>query len=295
MDIVHTLQANGVIYLIWVAVLSLLVGSFLNVVIYRLPRMMEEETREFCQAFLSDETEAGEDNEKRFNLMWPLSRCNQCNNTLKPWHNIPVFSYLFLRGKCAYCKTYISIRYPGIEILCCILSTYIAWHFGFSWQALAAMIFTWFLLCMTFIDFDTQLLPDSLTLGLVWIGLFVSLFSLFVFPHTAIIGAIVGYIVFWLFASIFKTITGKDGLGQGDFKLLAALGCWLGWQMLPVVVIISAVLGVIFAIIKMTISGESPRNNPIPYGPFLAVAGWICLIWGPQILMWYLAFLNGTN
>ena len=173
------------------------------------------------------------------------------------------------------------------------MSTYVAYHFAFNWQALAAMLFTWLLISLTFIDLDHQLLPDNLTFSLLWAGLFISLFSIFVFTHTAIIGAIAGYGIFWLFANVFKWATGKDGLGQGDFKLLAALGAWLGWQMLPVTVLLSALLGCVYALLWTLVKRESLRGKPIPFGPFLAIAGWISLLWGPQILFWYLGFING--
>lgn len=289
LDTLNMIHANLAIYLIWVAIFSLLIGSFLNVVIYRLPLMLHLETKTFCREYLKQPTP--EKQAKQFNLIWPLSRCRHCDNTLKPWHNIPVFSFLFLKGKCAYCKKAINTRYPLVEILCCLLTTYVAWHFGFSWQALGAAVFTWFLICLVFIDIDHQLLPDQLTLALLWIGLFASLFSVFIFPKTAIIAALVGYLIFWCFAYLFKTITGKEGLGGGDFKLLAALGAWLGWQMLPMIIFISALLGCVFALCWMVLKRKNLRGVPIPFGPFLAISGWVCLIWGPRILYWYLGVL----
>ena len=285
MNTINLLHNNILFYLTWVAIFSLLIGSFLNVVIYRLPTMLHRETRAFCQEYLA----LPQEKQKPFNLSWPLSRCNNCEKTLKPWHNIPVLSFLFLKGKCAYCKQGINPRYLLIEILCCVLTTWVAWHFGVSWQALAAAVFTWILICLVFIDIDHQLLPDNLTLPLLWIGLFASLFSIFVFAKTAIIGALAGYLIFWCFAMAFKAITGKEGLGGGDFKLLAALGAWLGWQMLPVIVFMSALAGCVFAIVWMAFKRESIRGKPIPFGPFLAIAGWICLMWGPEILYWYIA------
>lgn len=291
MDIINTIQANLALYLLWVAVFSLLIGSFLNVVIYRIPIMLDREMRYYCQAYLENGLEADEKTDT-FNITWPLSRCNACHKTLKPWHNIPILSYVYLKGKCAYCKANISPRYPLVELLCCVLSTYVAWHFGFSWQALAALLFTWFLIALTFIDIDHKLLPDNLTLALLWMGLLVSLFSLFIFPKTAIIGALTGYLVFWVFAYLFKLATGKEGLGFGDFKLLAALGAWLGWQMLPLIVLMAALLGCIFAFTWMLITRESIRGKPIPFGPFLAISGWVCLIWGPNLLFWYLQTLT---
>lgn len=290
MDTITMIHASVILYLTWVAVFSLLIGSFLNVVIYRLPIMLHRDTKAFCQEYLQPDSE--EKTQKRFNLSWPLSRCNDCEKTLKPWHNIPVLSFLFLKGKCAYCKNTISPRYVLIEVLCCVLTTLVAWHFGFSWQALAAMVFTWFLICLVFIDIDHKLLPDNLTLPLLWVGLFISIFSLFIFTQTAIVGAIVGYLVFWIFAALFKLIAGKEGLGGGDFKLLAALGAWLGWQMLPVIVFMSALLGCVFAIFWMAFKRSSMRGKPIPFGPFLAISGWVCLIWGPQILYFYLQTIS---
>lgn len=290
MGTLDLIQSNWMIYLIWVAILSLFIGSFLNVVIYRLPIMLDKETRAACREYLalSEESDA-----KRFNLTWPLSRCNHCHKTIRPWHNIPVISFLFLKGKCAYCKTKIRWRYPLVELLCCILTTYCAFRFGFSWQALSAMVFTWFLICMCFIDIDTQLLPDNLTLPLLWIGLFISLFPIFILPATSIIGAIAGYLVFWVFAYLFRIIAKKEGLGYGDFKLLAALGAWLGWQLLPLIVLFSAFIGIVCAVIWMLVKRQDLRGIPIPFGPFLAIAGWIGMVWGPQIIAWYFRMTLG--
>lgn len=284
MDIVHFFAANHDIFLIITAILSLFIGSFLNVVIYRLPRMMEQSWSEECRIYLGLKPHTETD---KLTLCLPFSHCPRCKKIIRPWHNIPVLSYLFLRGKCAYCKTPISIRYPLVEILTCIASVYVAWRFGFSWQTLAALLFTWISICLLFIDLDHHLLPDQLTFLLLWLGLFFSLFNLFVDSHTAIIGGIAGYSIFALTQLIFGWATGKIGMGQGDFKFLAALGTMLGWQMLPLIILLASVSGIIFAGTHMLIKRQF-KSVPLPFGPYLAVAGWIALLWGTDIMQYYL-------
>lgn len=206
---------------------------------------------------------------------------------LKPWHNIPILSYLVLHGKCAFCKAKISLRYPLVELICCLASVYAAWRFGFSLQTMGALIFTWTLIPLTFIDIDYHLLPDQLTLFLLWIGLLLSLFPVFVTPEDAIIGAVVGYTFFALTQITFKFFTGKTGMGQGDFKLLAALGAFLGWQQLPIIILLASLIGIIFGLTQMTMKRQF-KSIPIPFGPYLAVAGWVSLIWGNNILSIYM-------
>jgi leader peptidase (prepilin peptidase)/N-methyltransferase len=285
MDIINFIESNPDFFLVLVAALSLIIGSFLNVVIYRLPHMIEDEWNQECRAYLGLNPQ-NTDTEK-LNLHLPMSHCPQCKKKLKPWHNIPVISYLVLSGKCAYCKTNISLRYPIVELLCCIASVYVAWRFGFTWQTAGALVFTWILIALTFIDLDYHLLTDHLTFSLLWVGLFLSIFSIFSNSHDAILGAIAGYLVFFTIQWLFKLVTGKVGMGQGDFKFLAALGAFLGWQQLPVIILLSSVIGVIFGLTHMAIKKQY-KSVPLPFGPYLSVAGWISLIWGNEILRLYL-------
>lgn len=283
MDIVHFFAEKPDIFLIVVAVLSLIIGSFLNVVIYRLPRMMEQNWSEECRIYLGLKPHTYTE---KLSLYLPFSHCPECKKIIRPWHNIPILSYLWLRSKCAYCHAHISIRYPLVEALTCIVSVYVAWKFGFTWQTLAALSFTWICICLTFIDLDYHLLPDQLTLLLVWLGLFISLFGLFCHSHAAIIGAIAGYLIFAATQWIFGWITGKTGMGQGDYKFLAALGAFLGWQMLPLIILLASISGVIFSLTHMAIKRHF-KSVPLPFGPYLAVAGWVALLWGSEIMQYY--------
>jgi len=285
MDIINFLAEHNHIFLLIVAGLSLLIGSFLNVVIYRLPQMMRSQWNQECREYLGLKNLPADD--EKLNLYLPYSHCTQCKTPLKPWHNIPVISYLVLGGKCAFCRASISLRYPLVELICCIASVYVAWRFGFSWQTAGGLIFTWIAITLTFIDLDHHLLPDQLTLLLIWVGLFLSIFSIFVNSHTAIIGAIAGYLIFAVTQGLFHLATGKVGMGQGDFKFLAALGALLGWQQLPVVILLSSIIGLIFGLTQMAIKHQL-KSNPLPFGPYLAIAGWICLIWGNDIVNLYL-------
>lgn len=272
----------------WIAVftvLGLLVGSFLNVVIYRTPVILERDWKDQAREILGIETDAVQAD--TFNLVVPRSRCRQCNALIRAWQNIPVLSYIMLRGRCAKCAAPISVRYPLIELLTGILTGFLAWKFGASWELVGAVIFTWALLALTFIDFDHQLLPDDITLGLLWLGLVFSLGTVFVSPRDAIIGAISGYLSLWLIFHIFRLVTGKEGMGYGDFKLFAALGAWLGWQMLPLVILLSSATGAILGSALIALRGRD-RAQPIPFGPFLAIAGLIAFLWGDAILGWYL-------
>lgn len=288
----HTIQfilENPNLFLMLVAALGLIVGSFLNVVIHRLPRMIEHDWSQECRQYLGlKATPADADT---LNLCLPFSHCPHCRKTLKPWHNIPVISYLVLRGKCAYCKARISGRYLFVEVLTCLASVYVAWRFGVSWETAGALLFTWILIALTFIDLDFQLLPDELTFLLLGIGLFLSLFSIFCTSEAAIIGALAGYLIFAVTQWLFKLVTGKIGMGQGDFKLLAALGAFLGWQQLPVIILLASFSGILFGLTFMIIKRQF-KSVPLPFGPYLAVAGWISLIWGPEILHLYLHTLQ---
>jgi leader peptidase (prepilin peptidase)/N-methyltransferase len=283
MEIFDFFVANPDIYLAVMVVLSLLVGSFLNVVIYRLPIMMERNWSEECRIYLG--LKPHEDTNS-VNLCLPSSHCPQCKQVIKPWHNIPLVSYFLLRGKCSACHAHISIRYPLVEAATCFMSVYVAWKFGVSWQALAALFFTWICITLTFIDIDHHILPDQLTLLLLWIGLLSSIFSLFCNSTDAIIGAIAGYLIFAATQMTFERVTGKAGMGQGDVKFLAALGGFLGWQMLPLIIILASFTGLIFALTHM-ISKQHFKSIPLPFGPYLALAGWIALVWGNELMQHY--------
>ena len=275
MTIIQILQVNLTGLTIVVGLFSLCVGSFLNVVIYRLPIMLERAWR------------GEEEPSQRFDLMLPRSHCPTCNKLIPAWHNIPLLSYLILRGKCAYCKQSISIRYFLIELLTLLLSVIICVHFGPSWQLLAGLVFTWFIIALTFIDLDHQILPDNLTLTLLWIGLLCNLFTVFIPLASAVLGAIVGYVSLWSFTYLYKLVTGKMGMGHGDFKLFAAFGAWFGWQALPLIIILAALLGSITGIIWSLIN-KKHRNTPIAFGPFLALSGWLALLFHSQLITWTL-------
>ena len=267
-------------------VLGLLIGSFLNVVIYRLPKMMQRDWREQAREILELPAEPrGE----AFNLVLPNSKCPYCNHEIRPWENIPVISYLFLRGKCSNCKTPISKRYPLVELSCGLLSAYVAWHFGFGWQAGGMLLLTWGLLAMSLIDADHQLLPDVLVLPLLWLGLIANYFGLYTSLEDALWGAIAGYLSLWSVYWLFKLVTGKEGMGFGDFKLLAMLGAWGGWQVLPLTILLSSLVGAVLGLIMLRLR-NAETSTPIPFGPYLAVAGWIALLWGDQITGSYLQF-----
>jgi len=268
-----------------VLVVGLLVGSFLNVVIYRLPVMMNTGWKKECKEYL--EIEDTESNDEPFNLMVPLSRCPGCNSAIKPYQNIPVLSYLFLKGKCSECKIHISLRYPLIEAFTGIASAIVAWHFGYTVEMLFALLLTWCLISLSFIDIDHQLLPDSITLPMLWLGLFLSLFSVYSDSHSSIIGAIAGYLSLWSVYQLFRLATGKEGMGYGDFKLLSLFGAWLGWQYLPLIILLSSLVGAIIGISMILITKKDHRI-PIPFGPYLAMAGWLALLWGDQINALYL-------
>src|SRR3990167_6605069 len=280
MDILHFLALNPNLCLIITAIFALFIGSFLNVIIYRLPRMMEQNWSEECRVYLGLKPHT---DVEKLNLCLPFSHCPQCKTPIRPWHNIPILSYFLLRGKCAYCKGHISLRYPLVEALTCIMSVYVIWKFGISWQALSAMFFTWAVICLTFVDLDYHLLPDQLTLSLLWVGLLSSLYTLFINSHDAILGAIAGYLIFAITQWVFERITGKTGMGQGDFKFLAAMGAYLGWQMLPLIILLASVSGIIFTFTHMVIKRQY-KSVPLPFGPYLAVAGWIALLWCNEIM-----------
>ncbi len=281
-------------------VLGLLIGSFLNVVILRLPKIMEQEWRQQCaELAAAPEPACGaqttalaatqpRDGERPLSLSHPASTCPHCGHGIRAWENVPVLSYLLLRGRCAACRQAISPRYPLVELATGLLSLGVTLHFGVTWTALAALLCTWALIALAMIDLDTQLLPDAITLPLLWGGLIVNTQHLFVPLVDAVWGAVAGYLALWLVHHLFRLLTGKEGMGYGDFKLLAALGAWLGWQMLPVVILLSSLVGALVGIGLIVLRGHQ-RSNPIPFGPWLACAGWIAMLWGEALVRNYLA------
>ncbi|WP_137166162.1 prepilin peptidase [Salinimonas lutimaris] len=281
-------QQNMAFYLGLVAAVSLMVGSFLNVVIYRLPVMMERSFKAECEAYTHPEQEPAP--QPAFNLVKPDSTCPHCGHNIRAWENIPIISYLFLKGRCASCKASISVRYPLVEAATALLCTWVAWHFGPTMQGLAAVLVCYLLVAMIMIDFDHMLLPDQLTLPMLWFGLLLSLNNVFVDAHTAIIGAAAGYLSLWSVYWLFKLITGKEGMGYGDFKLLAALGAFTGWQGLPVIIILSSLVGAVIGIALMLKQGKD-GTLAIPFGPYLAIAGLLTLLYKQPIIDAYLQWV----
>lgn len=294
MTLIDLIEHNALVRLSLAALLGMLVGSFLNVVIYRIPVMLQREWRQQCCEFLElDEKKFSKDDPtaklKVFNLVKPDSHCPQCNAPVRAWQNIPVISYLLLGGKCAHCKKGISIRYPIIEAVTGLLSVLVVWQFGATWLTLAVLVLTWALIALTMIDFDHQLLPDNITLPLLWLGLLVNtlLPGSDVTATDAVLGAVFGYLSLWSLYWAFKLLTGKEGMGYGDFKLLGALGAWMGWQSLLMIVILSSLVGAAVGISLLVFRGRD-RNIPIPFGPYLAGAGFIALLWGDTLTALYL-------
>ena len=287
----YILQTNPLLTIAGCLILGLLVGSFLNVVIYRLPAMMEREWKSECRMLLAIEepTSGGSQKPDTFDLAKPGSHCPSCMAPIKFWQNIPVFSYLLLKGKCSTCQISISARYPVIEAATGVLSAVIAWQLGATPQTIAALFFTWCLISLTMIDADHKLLPDQITLPLLWAGLLINSFGLFVPLYDAVWGAIAGYLSLWSVYWAFKLLTGKEGMGYGDFKLLAAMGAWMGWQSLLVIILLSSLVGAVVGTIIL-IANKKGKDTTLPFGPYLAAAGWISFLWGDQIIDAYLTF-----
>lgn len=283
MTLIDSLQSSPAFFIAFSTIIGLIVGSFLNVVIHRLPRMMERAWQEQCAELRGEHIQ----DSPAFNLVTPRSFCPQCGHRITVFENIPLLSYLFLRGYCSQCHTPISLRYPIVEAITAILSGVTAWHFGFAPSAMAALIFIWAMIMLTFIDLDKQLLPDAITLPLLWTGLLFNLGDGFVDIRSAVIGSVAGYLILWTIYWGFKLTTGKEGMGYGDFKLLAAIGAWLGWQMLPLIILFSSFVGGIIGIF-LIIFKKYQRNNTIPFGPYLAAGGIIALFWGHKINHAYL-------
>lgn len=284
MSLTALLGADPLLFAIVCGVLGLLVGSFLNVVIHRLPKIMERDWVAQCAALSGDAAPPA----SPYNLMVPRSACPGCGHRIGALENIPVLSYAWLRGKCAGCGAPIGVRYPLVEALTGLLSAFAAWHFGYGWAAAGALLLIWALIALTFVDFDTQLLPDDITLPLLWLGLLFNLGAVYVPLHEAVTGAVMGYMVLWSIYWLFKLLTGKEGMGYGDFKLLAAIGAWLGWKMLPLVILLSSFIGAVVGIALIVLARHG-RSVPIPFGPYLAGGGLVALFWGPPIVRAYLA------
>lgn len=278
-----TVLSNSPVFAVCAALLGLCIGSFLNVVIHRLPKMMERQWKAECAELAGQQPPPAES----YNLMVPRSACPSCGHRISAVQNIPVLSWLALRGKCAACGTRISARYPAVELLTGALSGYVAWHFGFGIAAAGALLFTWAMIALTFIDLDTFYLPDSITLPLLWLGLLFNINTTYVPLNTAVIGAAAGYLSLWSVYWLFKWATGKEGMGYGDFKLLAAIGAWLGWTMLPLTILLSSLVGAVIGIGLIVFAGRG-RSVPIPFGPYLAIAGMIALLHGPALTRAYL-------
>ena len=287
MEMLQTLESTPALFYATVVVLGLVIGSFLNVVIHRLPVILKNTWSRQCQELLGPEHVDDHAASRPYNLLMPASHCPACGHRIRAIENIPVASYLFLRGRCAACRTRIPARYPLIEIATASLSFITAVHFGVTQQTAAALAFTWMIIPLCMIDYDEQLLPDCITLPLLWAGLAASLAGIFIDSRESIIGAISGYLCLWAIYHLFKLATGKEGMGYGDFKLLAAIGAWVGWQALPVVILFSSVVGAATGILLIAFKSRN-RGQPIPFGPFLASAGWITLLWGQDILDLYL-------
>lgn len=271
------------------AAFGLTVGSFLNVVIHRLPIILEQDWKAQCRSLLDDPalpSEPAGTQLERYNLVTPGSHCPGCGHKIRAIENIPVISFLLQKGKCKHCGQKISRRYPAVELISVVLALVVIWKFGFGIQAGAALLLTWALISLSFIDYDHQLLPDNITLPFLWFGLLLNSFSVFTSLQDAVIGAIAGYLFLWIIFQLFKLLTGRDGMGYGDFKLLALFGAWFGWQMLPLTILLASLVGAVVGIGNILFRGAG-RNQPIPFGPFLCAAGWIAMLWGNEITRSY--------
>ncbi len=285
MLVAEYLAANPPVLLTFAGLLGLVVGSFLNVVIFRLPKMMERDWRDQCAEILDHGTPT--DKRPAYNLVVPRSRCPSCGHQVAALENVPVLSFVMLKGRCAECGWRIPWRYPGVELLSAVLSVLVVWRFGLGAESAGALLLTWALLALSFIDFDTQFLPDSITLPFLWLGLAFNLNGTFASIEASVLGAIAGYLVLWSVYHLFRLVTGKEGMGYGDFKLLAMLGAWLGWSALPLIILLSSLVGAVIGVTMIALRGHD-KNIPIPFGPYLAIAGWIALMWGNAIVDAYL-------
>jgi len=295
--LIELLKQNLTFFISTIFVLGLLVGSFLNVVIYRLPVIFKREWRKDCCNYLEEnynakiQLDSSNEPAEPFNLVKPDSTCPSCGHQIRSWENIPIISYIFLKAKCSNCKTPISFRYPFIELLSASLAALCAWQFGFTVEGFSAILLSWALISLAMIDYDTQYLPDQIVLPFLWLGLILNLNNTFTDIESAIIGAAAGYLSLWSVYQLFKLITKKEGMGFGDFKLLALLGAWMGWQYLPLIIILSSLVGSIIGI-SLILFKKHQREIPIPFGPYLAIAGWIALLWGDEINQSYLNWVS---
>lgn len=284
MEIITFFDDHSTAFMASIFLLGLTIGSFLNVVIYRLPLMMERHWQRQCAELLGELRPA---QEQSLDLCVPRSHCPTCGHPIRARENIPVLSYLLLKGRCNHCGALISPRYPLVEMLAGVLSVAIAWRFGVGWETMMALALSYALIALTFIDFNHQLLPDSIVLPFLWLGLALSLFDIFVDVRASLIGAIAGYLSLWIVYHLFRILTRKEGMGRGDFKLLALLGAWLGWTMLPAIILLSSLVGAVLGTLWLSLSNQH-RETPIPFGPYLAAAGWLVLMWGQDINQFYL-------
>jgi len=296
MSIIDLFASSPAWFITSLVIFTLLIGSFLNVVIHRLPIMLDREWRKQSQDLLATPSLTTDNNPlpEKYNIVVPRSACPNCGKPITAVQNIPVVSWLVLKGKCANCKAAISARYPIIEVCTALLSVIVAWEFGFTSHTVAVLVLTWCLIALSIIDFDHQILPDQITLPLMWAGLILSVIDqriLGISTQDAIIGAATGYLSLWLVYHAYKLVTGKEGMGYGDFKLLAALGAWMGWKMLPVIILFSSFTGAVIGIALILFRGRD-HNIPIPFGPYLAAAGWIAMLWGNSIINGYLGLLH---
>lgn len=290
MSFIELLQVSRAFFISFCSVIGLIAGSFLNVVIHRLPRMLECEWREQCAQLHGEIPASPLPEGPVYNLITPRSSCPHCGYGISALENIPLISYMALRGRCSHCHAFISMRYPIVEGLTGFLSGFIAWHFGYGAAAFTALIFAWAMVALTCIDLDTQLLPDDITIPLIWGGLLVNLYGVFTDIHSAVLGAVAGYMALWCVYWGYRLVTHREGMGYGDFKLLAAIGSWLGWQMLPLVILFSSIVGAVVGIGQMLI-GKRGRHVPIPFGPYLAGGGLLAMFWGSEINRAYLELL----
>ena len=286
MYFLEILEAEPFLFVFFIALLGVCFGSFLNLVIYRLPKIMQRDWHVQCCKFLDIEDKHKEINQQKLNLFFPASHCPQCQHRLTLVENIPIISYCIQSGCCKSCNAHIPIQYLIIEILSAIAPAYIAWHFGFGLQAIFAVVLTWVLICLAAIDLKHSLLPDDLTLPFMWLGLICNMFNIFTDLYSSLIGAMLGYMVFWSIFMVFKIATGKEGLGYGDFKLLALLGAWFGWQMLPLIILLSSLTASLIGIVLIVLYGRD-RQAALPFGPYLALAGWVTLLWGDELIKMY--------
>lgn len=287
-DLIVSLQTHFFLFILLLSILGLAVGSFLNVVIYRVPIILEESWQEQSREILNLPASKSSDYVKTlFNICWPRSHCPSCKKTLKFYHNIPIFSYLLLNGQCAYCRTQISLRYPFVEFLTFVATLWVGLHFGVTWETVAVCLFTWILIPLIFIDLDYQILPDVMTLPLLWLGLIVNLWNLFTPYSHSLVGAVIGYLSLWIVSFTYKLLTGRTGMGNGDFKLLAAIGAWTGWELLPFTLVLASAAGSVIGII-LILTKKQQRHSAIPFGPFLAIAGWIALLYGKPLMQAYI-------